>query len=323
MHPLTEVISNLLVLAARHARWVLIGGLALGLLFQGVAALARPSIPVFIGLLLLMASFRIGPAGLTRARSQLGTPIQLTLLSQLLLPLVLMVVIAGFGWSGIYITALLLVVAAAPISGSPNLVIMLGHEPAAALRQLVVGTALLPLTLIPVLLFLPGMGNVFAVAIAAAKLLAVILCAAVVGLLLRKHPRFEQLSDVQIQQVDGVSAILMALVVVGLMSAISDAFSHSPAQLLLLLAFAFAVNIGLQMLGSLVWGRCYGQEYDVPMSVISGNRNIALYLTALPVAVTEPLLAFVGCYQFPMYMTPLLMRRFYRGGISSSREKVD
>ena len=141
--------------------------------------------------------------------------------------------------------------------------------------------------------------------------------------MLRKHARFEQLSDVQIQQVDGVSAILMALVVVGLMAAISDAFSHSPAQLLLLLAFAFAVNIGLQMLGSLVWGRCYGQEYDVPMSVISGNRNIALYLTALPVAVTEPLLAFVGCYQFPMYMTPLLMRRFYRGGISSSREKAD
>jgi len=96
---------------------------------------ARPSIPVFIGLLLFVASFRIGPAGLKRARSQLGTHIQLTLLSQLLLPLLLIAVIATFGWSGVYITALLLVVAAAPITGSPNLVIMLGHDPAAALRQ--------------------------------------------------------------------------------------------------------------------------------------------------------------------------------------------
>ena len=292
---------------------MLIGGLALGLLFQSVASLARPTIPVFIGLLLFVASFRIGPGGLKRARSQLGTHIQLTLLSQLLLPLLFIAVIATFGWSGIYVTALLLVVAAAPISGSPNLVIMLGHDPAAALRQLVVGTALLPLTLIPVLLFLPGMGSVLAVAIAATKLLVVILSAAVLGLLLRKHPRLEQLNERQIQQVDGISAILMALVVVGLMSAISDAFTRSPLQLLLLLVFAFAVNIGLQLLGCLVWGKYYGQEYDVPMSVISGNRNIALYLTALPAAVTEPLLAFVGCYQFPMYMTPLLMRRIYGG----------
>jgi len=274
---------------------------------------ARPSIPFFIGLLLFVASFRIGPAGLKRARSQLGTHIQLTLLSQLLLPLLLILVIATFGWSGIYVTASLLVVAAAPITGSPNLVIMLGHDPAAALRQLVVGTALLPLTLIPVLLFLPGVGSMLAVAIATVKLLVVILSAALLGLLLRKHPRLEQLSERQIQQVDGVSAIMMALVVVGLMSAISEAYTQSPWQLLWLLAFAFAVNIGLQLVGCLVWGKYYGQEYDVPMSVISGNRNIALYLTALPAAVTEPLLAFVGCYQFPMYMTPLLMRRIYRG----------
>jgi len=57
------------------------------------------------------------------------------------------------------------------------------------------------------------------------------------------------------------------------------------------------------------------------MSVISGNRNIALYLTALPAAVTEPLLAFVGCYQFPMYMTPLLMRKFYNKSDNKSDNK--
>ena len=303
---------SLAIVAARHSRWVLVMGLALGLLFQDIAYLARPSIPFFIALLLLAASFRIGPDGLSGAVGKLKTHIILTLLCQLLLPLLLIAVFVLTGASGMFITALLLVAAAAPISGSLNLVIMLGHEPAAALRQLVVGTAFLPLTIIPVLLFLPSIGNVASIALVTFKLLLVIMGAAGVGILLRRLPRFKRLEPAEIDVIDGVSAILMALVVVGLMSAIGATFAESPSRLLLIFLFAFAVNFGFQWLGSFFWGRYFGDEFDVPMSVISGNRNIALYLTALPVSVTEPLLAFLGCYQFPMYLTPLLLRRFYQ-----------
>jgi len=28
--------------------------------------------------------------------------------------------------------------------------------------------------------------------------------------------------------------------------------------------------------------------------------------------VTDPLLLFIGCYQIPMYLTPILLGRFYR-----------
>ena len=33
---------------------------------------------------------------------------------------------------------------------------------------------------------------------------------------------------------------------------------------------------------------------------------------ALPVSVTEPMLLFIGCYQIPMYLTPILLARLYR-----------
>lgn len=312
MSTLSQLFVQVAILAARYSRWVLVMGLALGLLFQDIAYLARPSIPVFISLLLLTASFRIGPAGLAGAVGKLKAHVGLTLVCQLALPLILIAVCSAFGATGLFATALLLVAAAAPISGSPNLVIMLGYEPSAALRQLIVGTAFLPITIIPVLLYLPSTGNVASIALVTLKLLSVIMGAAIVGLLLRKLPRFQNLQPVEIEVIDGVSAIFMALVVVGLMSAIGAAFAESPGKLLLLLLFAFAVNFGFQVIGSFFWGRFFGDEFDVPMSVISGNRNIALYLTALPVSVTEPLLAFVGCYQFPMYLTPLLLRRFYR-----------
>ncbi len=50
---------------------------------------------------------------------------------------------------------------------------------------------------------------------------------------------------------------------------------------------------------------------SVPVSVVAGNRNIALFLVALPAAVTDPVLVFIGCYQVPMYLTPVLLGRFY------------
>ena len=42
--------------------------------------------------------------------------------------------------------------------------------------------------------------------------------------------------------------------------------------------------------------------------------NIALFLVGLPASITDPVLIFIGCYQVPMYLTPLLMRRFYAHG---------
>ena len=75
---------SLAIVAARHSRWVLVMGLALGLLFQDIAYLARPSIPFFIALLLLAASFRIGPDGLSGAVGKLKTHIILTLLLSLI-----------------------------------------------------------------------------------------------------------------------------------------------------------------------------------------------------------------------------------------------
>jgi hypothetical protein len=50
----------------------------------------------------------------------------------------------------------------------------------------------------------------------------------------------------------------------------------------------------------------------VPYAIIAGNRNVALFLAALPAAQTEPLLLFIGCYQIPMYLTPLLFGRLYK-----------
>lgn len=314
---MTSPVYRLLDLCARHARWVLVLGLVAGLLLQGIAAHFKPTIPWFIAALLFTASLRIGPRSAIGALGELGRHIEVTLLMQLAFPVCLLAIVIAFGGSGIYVTALLLVAAAAPISGSPNLVIMLGHEPAPALRQLVIGMALLPLTVVPVFLWLPELGELSAVLLACGRLLLVIGLAAAAGFALRVWWKPE-LTTQETQTIDGLSAVMMALVVVGLMAALGEALRNRPGSLLAMMLFVFALNFGLQWVGTFFWRWRYGGDYTVPLSVISGNRNVALYLTALPAAATDDMLLFIGCYQFPMYLTPILLRRLYRQDLSAT-----
>lgn len=50
-----------------------------------------------------------------------------------------------------------------------------------------------------------------------------------------------------------------------------------------------------------------------PLAIGAGNRNIALFLVALAPETLAPLLVFIGCWQLPMYLTPILLPRLYQG----------
>lgn len=49
-------------------------------------------------------------------------------------------------------------------------------------------------------------------------------------------------------------------------------------------------------------------------AIVAGNRNMGLFLAALPAAVMEPVLLYLGCYQISIYLTPLLMKPLYGEG---------
>lgn len=307
---------------ARHGRLLLVAGLLIGLTFPALADGMRASIQWSIAALLLVAAIRIGPDGMRGRTSRLGLHVGLTALMQILLPLAVLLLAWLVGWHGTLLLCAVLVVSAPPISGGPNLVLMLGGDGASALRQLVTGTALLPFTVLLVLPFLPQFDDAGHVLVAAVKLLLVIALASAIGFAIRIR-YLPRLSSRALSELDGLSALLMSIVVIGLMSAVGPALREEPARVGYYLLFAFVLNIGLQSLGRLLWQRWPGGEYTLALSVLTGNRNIALFLTALPAALIDELILFIGCYQFPMYLTPLLMRRFYARlsshGASSSK----
>src|SRR5690606_12948395 len=204
-----------------------------------------------------------------------------------------------------------LATAASPISGSPNLAMMTGHDPAPALRLVIIGTASLPLTVLPVFLLLPELGDPAVVLLAAARLLLIIIAAAVPAFVLQAWFMRNQPPGA-IVAIDGSSAIALGVIVIGLMSAVGPAIRSDPAGLLLNLAMAFLINFALQILVALVLSGRGRNRIAVPLAIVAGNRNMALFLSALPLSVMDPLLLFIGCYQVPMYLTPLLLGRLYR-----------
>ncbi|THF54812.1 hypothetical protein [Ollibium composti] len=305
------IVVRLLAGAARHGRLILVIGLVVGILLPGLALAMKDWIAELIAGLLFIAALRVGPrqavGALAEARASLG----LALVYQIAVPAAALSAFALCGWKGALATGLILMMAASPISGAPNLAILTGNDPAPALRQLVIGTALLPLTVLPVFWLAPALGETAEVLRAAGRLLVIIGAAAGAAFLVRAF-LLKAPSRTALDVIDGLSAIAMAIVVVGLMSAVGPALRGDPALLAAALAAAFIGNFGLQIAAAVLLRRLAPDRAVAPLAITAGNRNVALFLTALPTSVTDPLLLFIGCYQIPMYLTPLLLGRFYR-----------
>lgn len=295
----------------RHGRWILVASLLVGLASPALAGWVKPHIDILIALLLFTACLRIGPKAMLGVAGDIRTSLAIIVLLQVLLPISVAILVVMINIDTPLVIALILLTSAPSLSGSPHLVMLMGFEPAGALRLLVLGTALLPLTIVPVFMLVPEFGTLSDVIVASLWLLAIILAAAcmafVIRLTLLKEP-----SNAVIKQIDGVSTVLLAVTVVGLMAAIGEQFAIDPGYVLITLVVATGANILLQILSAVILASTGQKSILVPVSIVAGNRNIALFLTALPAATTQPLLLFIACYQVPMYLTPIIMRPFYR-----------
>lgn len=303
--------SALLRLAARNGRVLMIAGLALGIGIPPLAEAMKPWIGVIIAMMIFFTALRIGPAQALGAARDIRFTIWAAILFQLVLPFIMAAGFLSLGWTGVMATALVLMAAAAPISGSPSLTLMCGHDPAPSLRLLIISMALMPLTILPVFWLLPDMSNAGNILMVSLRLLLIILLGSAAGFAI--HARYLRRADPEtMKTLDGAMAICMGVIVIGLMSAVGPAIFEDPSMLLLNLAVAFAVNFGLQI-GTTYWFAARGREdIAVAMGISAGNRNMSIFLAALPLAWMEPVLLFLGCYQIPMYLTPMLLSWLHR-----------
>ncbi len=301
-----------LLFAARHGQWVLVGGLVAGLALPGLATVMRPWLPALVVVLLFVSLLRMRPRAILGSLRALPGVAGTALILQLGAPLLLLGLAALTGQAATpAIFALLLMAAAPSIVGSPNLAMMLGAPPDTAMRLMVVGTALMPLTVLPVFALAPALDGAGAVAGAALRLVLTIALSAAAAITIRRLFLADP-TETQTRRLDGASALALAIFVIALMPSVSALALSDPLRLLLWAALAFAANLGAQLLSWQLTRSRLPRDSALPVSLIAGNRNVALFLVSLPPETTAPVMAFIGCYQLPMYLTPLLMRRIYR-----------
>lgn len=303
---------------AGRGRYVLVAGLVTGMFAEPAAIFLKEWIPELAVCLLFLAAFRVGLKAALGAARDFRRAILFVIIFQVIVPVAVFVLFSAVGWTGILPAAIALLSSGASVSAAPHLAVMTGHAPAPALRVLVLGTALLPATIIPVLWLLPQFGSAASVLSASLNLFLVIGLSAAVAFAVRRTV-FSQISEDGICVVDGLSAVFLYLIVVGLMAAVGPALRNDLPLVLVTLAAAFAINFGLQLLFFMLLRNEVFAADRVPLSIIAGNRNMALFLTALPVSVTDPMLLFIGCYQIPMYLTPVLLGRLYASVGSGSK----
>ncbi len=300
------------VRAGENARWLLVAGLVIGVALPGPGLWVRPWLPFLVFLLLLLAALRMAPRDIVGSLRDLPGTLSLVLILQLALPLAL--IAAGFALGVAQtslLTALVIMATAPTISGAPNIVAMLGQDPSRPLRLLILGCALLPVTVIPVFWALPALGSTDEVLTTAMRLLVLIALATGTAALIRRI-WLPVPSSRTISAIDGGSAIVLAIFVLGLMSEIGFGLRDEPSTVLWWLLATCIANFGLQIVGYVASGGAARRDRSVAIGVVTGNRNIALFLIALPVEITAPLMMFIGCYQVPMFITPIAMDWLYR-----------
>ena len=310
-----SAVLDFLAAIGRRSQLMLVAGLVGGLLWPAAAGFLRPYLTELIVALLFFAALRVEPGALRYTRSALAHDLALVGVLQFLLPVLLAGLIALAGWSGPAATMLILIATASAIAGSPPIAQMLGLSGSLALRLLVTGTLLLPLTSLLPLRMAFGAAEDFELLRPALTLCAIILASSGGAWLIRKI-WLRRLSARGDQAVGGITAALLAIFVLALMDAVQPAILASPLQVLWALAFTSLIGFGLQIVATLAYRRILtGREIigsAGAVGIVAGNRNTALFLAALPASQMDPLMVLIGCYQIPMFLTPVLMRSFYR-----------
>lgn len=304
---------SVLAYLARHGRHVLLAGLCLGigvgLAVPDIASALQILIAPVVVTLLFLAFLRLGPEGVRGGLAGWRGGLITVLAFQLLLPLFAAVTFRTLQLEAGWALGVVLVLAAAPITGSPNLAVMSGASSVTALRQLVLGTLLLPITALPVFLVWPDLGAARDVAAMVLRLLALIGLACALGLWLR-HRKIILPTPRTLIVIDGSATLLLALIVIALMASVGPALvagSTAWAMLALVLMLGFGLQIGTVL-------ALRGQSNPATVAALgqaAGNRNIALFLGVLPPSIASELFLFIGLYQIPMYLTPMVMGWLY------------
>ena len=288
------------------------------LVFIGIAvppidAVLRPYVTEAIFALLCIAFVRLDPAAL---RGHLGRPrlvLAATAWTMLVLPGLYGVggLLLGLGTRApdLYL-ALVLQAVASPMMAAPAFAALMGLDATLVLVALVACSALTPLTAPLFAYAFVGAGLTLSPITLGIKLLAILAGSMALGTLIRKLVGTRALARHR-AEIDGFNIVVVFVFVGAVMENVAANFAAAPLSMVGLLALAFALSFGMLGLTALVFART-GHERALVLGLMASQRNMGLMLAATGGALPDMAWLWFALCQFPIYLTPQLLRPLTR-----------
>ena len=293
----------------QHGTLALSCGVLLGLLAPPLAAAARPLLIPGLLIPLAIALVRLDWDALAAYARRPGMVALITLWLLFVSPVLMWLALKTLDLPQALAQGLTLGASASPIVSCAAISLILGLDAALAVVVIVVTTALIPFTLPAVALWLLGLRLDIDLATFMLRLALMVGGTFGVALTVRRLvPR--QTLAANARMLDGVSVATLLVFALAIMDGVTAIGLARPGYVVLVTAAAFAANVILQALGTLVALRL-GMRSAITVGLMTGNCNLGLVLVALADKANIDLVVYFALGQIPMYMLPALLSPVY------------
>lgn len=284
--------------------------LLLGLLFQDLAAAARPLLLPLVVILLMMALARMDWDRLSALLRRPGPALLLAVLNLVAVPLVVWPVWQGLGLWPSLVTALCLSAMAPGIISAATTATFLRLDSSLALLLSLFTNLLVPFTLPPLALWLLG----FDLKIGLLELslrLAMIVALALAGALVIRRWLGARLVAAG-PTLDGVSVVVLMVFAIPLMDGVVARAMTEPVKLAGFIAGSFAGMLVCNLVMAVGTWPFLDRRSALTVGYCSGGRHNALLMAVLPATADPDIFLFIAAVQFPIYIIPALLQPLYR-----------
>ncbi len=296
--------------SARHGSALLGAGIFGGILVPPLARALHPTVSfdviALMTLVLLRVDFAAALGHLRRPLLVAGVVAFLLLIS----PLLAWAAVSRLPLDPVVAGGVVLFATGCPVTSSPAFARLAGLDPELTLLATLAATLLLPLTAPPLATALAGIDLSLGLGGLMARLAVVVGVPMLLALLLRRVIGARRLTRLE-GAIDGALVWLLVLFGVGVMAGMTARLLHDPGWVIEAALAAFAVNFGLNLATAFAFAG-FGRREAASVGLLSGNRSMALYLAVLPASADPRLALFLALCQFPLYLSPFLLRPAYR-----------
>jgi BASS family bile acid:Na+ symporter len=302
-------VRSFLEWSARRGGLLLAGCIFVGVAVPPLAALLRDTLTITVAGLMTLVLLRID---LVQVLGYLRRPLLVGALLVWILvacPLIVFALVRMAGLDGPLGAALVIMATGCAATSSPAFARLVGLDASISLVVAVVSTLLVPFTAPPLALGLLGIDLAISIGGLMARLALIVGLPLLLALAIRRVVPAERISGWS-GMVDGTVVLLLVIYGIGVMDGLQAKLLSDPLWVAGGLALAFIGNFGLNALTAIA---CLpaGRGVALATGLLSGNRNMALYLAVLPAATEPRILLFFALCQFPLFLSPFLLRPVY------------